>query len=151
MLTFYEGIRLGTFLRSSRRQYYLASIVYGTIIAVVLAVTHLVASVIFNLILKVDNFQSVGSLIGRFIFLVLAYLMVLAICSCYAVLILTNAKLSWIFPLGCFAIGMVLDRFDNLKVPFQNINTGMVSLCIMAIGIMFAGITWLQIRKMDIK
>jgi hypothetical protein len=156
-------LKLYAFFRSSRKRYYISSIVYILILSLVFSTIHMVLSFIYGLIFKnidvnqlnninfIFMYSNTEEIVGQFIFYTLMIFVSGLVINIITILIFQyNQKYYFVFVLIGVG-GYVFGIYKNIIAYLENGNLIVINCIFLASTFLLIYNNWILVKKIDIK
>gem|GEM_PF-4742389 len=156
-------LKVHVFFRSSRKRYYISSIVYILILSLVFSTIHTVLYFIYGLIFKnidinqlnninfIFMYSNIGEIVGQFIFYTLMIFVSGLILNIMTTLIVQYNQKYFFVILLIGACGYASGIYKNITSYLENGNIIVINCIFLAIIFLLIYNNWILVKKIDIK
>ena len=163
LLSMNNYLKLHVFFRSSRKRYYISSIVYILILSLVFSTIHIVLSFIYGLIFKnidvnqlnninfIFMYSNIGEIVGQFAFYTLMISVSGLILNIMTTLIVQYNQKYFFVVLLIGATGYASSIYKNIISYLEKGNLIVINCIFLAIIFLLIYSNWILVKKIDIK
>lgn len=156
-------LKLHVFFRSSRKRYYISSIVYTFILSLMFSTIHIVLSFIYGLIFKnidvnqlnninfIFMYSNIGEIVGQFIFYTLMIFVSGLILNIMTTLIMQYNQKYFFVVLLIGVAGYASGIYKNITSYLEKGNLIVINCIFLAIISLLIYNNWILVKKIDIK